>query len=139
MPGTTPAASQLDWLISSTTTMVLFCSKAIRERLRSSTWVMGASPSIFAQRKRCQTFAAVPIASGPRADISGRRRNVLVYAEKVGRIVLLLQCAQTSVVVAIGRFDTRLAFVVHHEVRIGAFEVKGMDGCPIIPRPLLQF
>src|SRR5258708_39828783 len=41
MPGTTPAASQLDWLISSTTTMVLFCSKVIRERLRSSTWVMG--------------------------------------------------------------------------------------------------
>src|SRR5450631_3664047 len=47
MPGTTPAASQLDWLISSTTTMVLFCSKAIRERLRSSTWVMGAPPSVF--------------------------------------------------------------------------------------------
>src|SRR6267378_2043628 len=46
MPGTTPAASQLDWLISSTTTMVLFCSKAIRERLRSSTWVMGAPPSV---------------------------------------------------------------------------------------------
>src|ERR1035441_6259503 len=68
MPGTTPAASQLDWLISSTTTMVLFCSKAIRERLRSSTWVMGAPPSVFAQRQRCQTFAAVPIASGPTAD-----------------------------------------------------------------------
>src|SRR5665647_3251267 len=67
MPGTTPAASQLDWLISSTTTMVLFCSKAIRERLRSSTWVMGAPPSVFAQRQRCQTFAAVPIASGPEA------------------------------------------------------------------------
>src|SRR5664279_2843391 len=69
MPGTTPAASQLDWLISSTTTMVLFCSKAIRERLRSLTWVMGAPPSVFAQRQRCQTFAAVPIASGPGADI----------------------------------------------------------------------
>src|SRR5258708_506532 len=69
MPGTTPAASQLDWLISSTTTMVLFCSKVIRERLRSSTWVMGAPPSIFAQRQRCQTFAAVPIASGPGTDI----------------------------------------------------------------------
>src|SRR5258705_1433864 len=69
MPGTTPAASQLDWLISSTTTMVLFCSKAIRERLRSSTWVMGAPPSIFAQRQRCQTFAAVPIASRPNSDI----------------------------------------------------------------------
>ena len=68
MPGTTPAASQLDWLISSTTTMVLFCSKAIRERLRSSTWVMGAPHSVFAQRQRCQTFAAVPIASGPKAD-----------------------------------------------------------------------
>src|SRR5258706_9471243 len=69
MPGTTPAASQLDWLISSTTTMVLFCSKAIRERLRSSTWVMGAPPSIFAQRQRCQTFAAVPIASGPISEV----------------------------------------------------------------------
>ncbi|SHH13660.1 hypothetical protein SAMN05443248_3818 [Bradyrhizobium erythrophlei] len=50
-------------------TMVLFCSKAIRERLRSSTWVMGAPPSVFAQRQRCQTFAAVPIASGPGTDI----------------------------------------------------------------------
>src|SRR5258708_28315842 len=68
-PGTTPAASQLDWLISSTTTMVLFCSKVIRERLRSSTWVMGAPPWVFAQRQRCQTFAAVPIASGPGADL----------------------------------------------------------------------
>src|ERR1700692_3546678 len=68
-PGTTPAASQLVWLISSTTTMVLFCSKAIRERLRSSTWVMGAPPSVFAKRQRCQTFAAVPIASGPKADL----------------------------------------------------------------------
>src|SRR5882672_11415095 len=69
MPGTTPAASQLDWLISSTTTMVLFCSKVIRERLRSSTWVMGAPPWVFAQRQRCQTFAAVPIASGPEAVV----------------------------------------------------------------------
>jgi hypothetical protein len=47
---------------------VLFCSKAIRERLRSSTWVMGAPPSGFVQRQRCQTFAAVPIASRPIAD-----------------------------------------------------------------------
>src|SRR3981189_1899956 len=69
MPRTTPAASQLDWLISSTTTMVLFCSKVIRERLRSSTWVMGGPSIDFAQRQRCQTFAAVPIASGPGADI----------------------------------------------------------------------
>jgi hypothetical protein len=30
---------------------------------------MGAPPSGFAQRQRCQTFAAVPIASGPEADI----------------------------------------------------------------------
>src|SRR5258705_6563985 len=73
MPGTTPAASQLDWLISSTTIMVLFCSKAIRERVRSSTWVMGAPPSVFAQRQRGQTFAAVPIASGPAADIHENR------------------------------------------------------------------
>jgi hypothetical protein len=43
--------------------------KAIRERLRSSTWVMGAPPSVFAQRQRCQTFAAVPIASRPTSDI----------------------------------------------------------------------
>src|ERR1700730_16653831 len=70
MPGTTPAASQLDWLISSTTTMVLFCSKAIRERLRSSTLGMGAPPSVFAQRQRCQTFAAVPIASRPVSEVS---------------------------------------------------------------------
>src|SRR5450759_3265027 len=69
MPGTTPAASQLDWLISSTTTIVLFCSKAIRERLRSSTWVMGVSPPVYAQRQRCQTFAAVPIASRHNSDM----------------------------------------------------------------------
>src|SRR5665647_333664 len=76
MPGTTPAASQLDWLISSTTTMVLFCSKAIRERLRSLTWVMGAPPSVFAQRQRCQTFAAVPIASGLISDNAPDRGRI---------------------------------------------------------------
>src|SRR5882762_4847429 len=86
MPGTTPAASQLDWLISSTTTIVLFCSKAIRERLRSSTWVMGAPPSVFAQRQRCQTFAAVPIASGPRADIGQIGHDRVKFALRWVRI-----------------------------------------------------
>lgn len=40
-PGTTPAASQVDWLISRTATNVLFCSKACRDRLRSFNCGMG--------------------------------------------------------------------------------------------------
>jgi site-specific recombinase XerD len=42
-PGTIPATSQLDRLISMTATSVLLCSKGTRDRLRSSGFAMGRS------------------------------------------------------------------------------------------------
>src|SRR4051812_16968203 len=43
MPGTSPATSQLDWLISLTAISVLSWSKAVRDRLRSFDCGMGDS------------------------------------------------------------------------------------------------
>src|SRR3954463_14365417 len=43
MPGTSPATSQLDWLISMTAISVLSWSKAVRDRLRSFDCGMGHS------------------------------------------------------------------------------------------------
>src|ERR1700688_2082337 len=38
MPGSTPATSQLDWLISTTAMIVLFWSRATRDLLKSFGW-----------------------------------------------------------------------------------------------------
>src|SRR4029077_20814485 len=38
MPGSTPATSQLDWLISTTAMIVLSWSRATRDRLKSFGW-----------------------------------------------------------------------------------------------------
>src|SRR3982750_33326 len=43
MPGTSPATSQLDWLISMTAISVLSWSKAVKDRLRSFDCGMGHS------------------------------------------------------------------------------------------------
>src|SRR5215210_1649123 len=43
MPGTSPATSQLDWLISMTAISVLSWSKAVRDRLKSFDCGMGHS------------------------------------------------------------------------------------------------
>ena len=64
------------------------------------------------------------------------RPDVLVDAEQIGRIVFLLQRGEALVVVAEGRLDARLAFVVHHEVGIGAGEIERMDRRPIVLWPI---
>src|SRR3954462_13287607 len=42
MPGSTPATSQLDWLISITAMIVLFWSRATRDLLKSFGWGIAA-------------------------------------------------------------------------------------------------
>src|SRR3954466_8824673 len=48
MPGSTPATSQLDWLSSTTAMIVLSCSKAARDLLKSFSWGIGALRQLFA-------------------------------------------------------------------------------------------
>src|SRR6266850_3164066 len=73
MPGSMPATSQLDWLISMTTMIVLFWSRATRDLLKAcpgagrgrSAGASGHSIDLM-QRRRCHFLAARPIASlGP--------------------------------------------------------------------------
>jgi hypothetical protein len=52
----------------------VFNASSEREKDRSSTWIMGAPLSAFAQRQGCQTFVAVPIVSGPEAHVPCRSR-----------------------------------------------------------------
>src|SRR5580658_11156241 len=63
MPGTIPATSQLDWLISITAINVLSWSRAARHRLRSFTCGMGNPPRVCSQRRWCHALATRPIAS----------------------------------------------------------------------------
>src|SRR5437879_9509443 len=46
MPGSMPATSQLDWLISITAMIVLFWSRATRDLLKSFGWGIAGTPSI---------------------------------------------------------------------------------------------
>src|SRR5438045_883378 len=62
---------------------------------------------------------------------SGSRVDILVYPEQVRWIVLLLHHRQALVVVAIGRFQSRIALVVHHEIRVSAGQVERMHRFPI--------
>src|SRR5258707_10284221 len=65
MPGSIPATSQLDWLISTTAIIVLSWSRATRDLLKSFGWGIGALHR-FTQRRWCHLLAACPIASlGP--------------------------------------------------------------------------
>src|SRR5580704_4923649 len=48
MPGSTPATSQLDWLISTTAMIVLSWSNATRDLLKSFSWGIGALRQLFA-------------------------------------------------------------------------------------------
>src|ERR1700731_271259 len=45
MPGSMPATSQLDWLISMTAMIVLFWSRATRDLLKSFGWGIAGTPS----------------------------------------------------------------------------------------------
>src|SRR5204863_59748 len=51
MPGSTPATSQLDWLISITAMIVLFWSRATRDLLKSLGWGIAALHRLHAARK----------------------------------------------------------------------------------------
>src|SRR5438309_11051718 len=62
MPGSIPATSQLDWLISTTAIIVLSWSRATRDLLKSFGWGIGALHR-FTQRRWCHLLAACPIAS----------------------------------------------------------------------------
>src|SRR5712671_6173250 len=65
MPGSIPATSQLDWLISTTAMIVLSWSRATRDLLKSFGWGIGALHRLT-QRRWCHLLAACPIASlGP--------------------------------------------------------------------------
>src|SRR5437762_2159274 len=46
IPGSMPATSQLDWLISTTAMTVLFWSRATRDLLKSFGWGIAGTPSI---------------------------------------------------------------------------------------------
>src|ERR1700730_15689444 len=52
MPGSTPATSQLDWLISTTAMIVLFWSRATRDLLKSFGWGIAALHRLM-QRRSC--------------------------------------------------------------------------------------
>src|SRR5207245_3231938 len=51
MPGSMPATSQLDWLISMTAMIVLFWSRATRDLLKSFGWGIGALHRLDAATK----------------------------------------------------------------------------------------
>src|SRR6267143_6897513 len=51
MPGSTPPTSQLDWLISMTTMIVLFWSRATRDLLKSFGWGIAALHRLDAATK----------------------------------------------------------------------------------------
>src|SRR5437868_11943823 len=59
MPGSIPATSQLDWLISTTAIIVLSWSRATRDLLKSFGWGIGALHR-FTQRRWCHLL--VPLA-----------------------------------------------------------------------------
>src|SRR5882762_9003445 len=73
MPGSIPATSQLDWLISTTAIIVLSWSRATRDLLKSFGWGIGALHR-FTQRRWCHLLAACPIASlGPGCEKAAPR------------------------------------------------------------------
>src|SRR6266566_8969610 len=79
MPGSTPATSQLDWLISMTAMIVLFWSRATRDLLKSFGWGIAALHRLDAATKL--PFPRRPphsISLGPsqgRPDLSRRQRR----------------------------------------------------------------
>src|SRR5437763_11512081 len=60
MPGSIPATSQLDWLISTTAMIVLSWSKATRDLLKSFGWGIRGTPSV-----RCSDDGAISSPPAP--------------------------------------------------------------------------
>src|SRR5205085_4283604 len=92
MPGSMPATSQLDWLISMTAMIVLFWSRATRDLLRACPGAgRGRSAGAlrhsigYMQRRSCHFLAGRPIEShGPTpngTEMGGRRRPVVLAPE----------------------------------------------------------
>ena len=69
---------------------------------------------------------------------SGCRADILIDPKQVGWVVFRLQGSQPRIVRTKGRLDPTFAFIGHHEVGIGTFEIEGMHGRPIICRPAFQ-
>src|ERR1700720_4665582 len=65
MPGSTPATSQLDWLISTTAMIVLSWSKATRDLLKSFSWGIRGTPSVICQRRWCHLLRRLPHTISP--------------------------------------------------------------------------
>src|SRR6266404_2035794 len=76
MPGSMPATSQLDWLISITAMIVLFWSRATRDLLKSFGWGIAGTPSIRCTRRSCHFLAARPIASFGPGELAARGARV---------------------------------------------------------------
>src|SRR5258707_15279440 len=77
MPGSIPATSQLDWLISTTAIIVLSWSRATRDLLKSFGWGIGALRR-FPQRRWCHLLAACPIASLGPAKVTCLKRGLYI-------------------------------------------------------------
>src|SRR5437660_12644206 len=72
MPGSTPATSQLDWLISTTAMIVLSWSRATRDLLKSFGWGIGAlhwiaTATMVASRRRLGRIGWHSARGAPRA------------------------------------------------------------------------
>src|ERR1019366_390031 len=73
----------------------------------------------------------------PRVEVSssGSRRNVLVHAEEIRRIVPGFYLLETAVVRAVGSFDAGRAFF-HHEIDVSTGGRVRVDGVPIGAGPI---
>src|ERR1700730_10859152 len=77
MPGSTPATSQLDWLISTTAITVLSWSRATRDLLKSFGWGIRALHQLVAAtmvpspRRLPHTISLVKVARAPIAHVLG--------------------------------------------------------------------
>src|ERR1700758_4796463 len=115
MPGTMPATSQLDWLISITAMIVLFWSRATRDLLKSFGWGIAALHRLHAATK-LPSLAARPIASiGPsrRASLSPRHKR---GGMPVGHLGMTASLAQKT------RFELRGAWQ-----RLRPFPARELD------------
>src|ERR1700730_4309255 len=112
MPGSTPATSQLDWLISMTAMIVLFWSRATRDLLKSFSWGIAALHR-FMQRRSCHLLAARPIGSAgpPPAETAGGFRGRARYRGLSSRFVSAPFCelGPAGTDQAIGVFGGHLA------------------------------
>src|SRR5260370_5442963 len=83
MPGSTPATSQLDWLISTTAMIVLSWSKATRDLLKSFGWGIGALHQLAAATmvpfpRRLPHTISPPEGGGFEPSVPGTKEPVFV-------------------------------------------------------------